>query len=127
MAELSFTEKNKSLVAVLRAGKEIYQQEKQNLFVPEVEVAVTTSSSLTDGLVSCLKASRNTRTCKLNGKCPHENLNERGNRGRPKFLIPKEQLKGLRSLGFCLVSISDILSVSEKNIETEKDRVRFMP
>ena len=56
MAELSFTEKNKSLAAVLRAGKEIYQQEKQNLFVPEVEVAVTTSSSLTDGLVSCLNA-----------------------------------------------------------------------
>ena len=59
MAELSFTEKNESLVAVLRAGKEIYQQENQNLFVPEVEVAVTTSSS---SLMVWLVASRHLET-----------------------------------------------------------------
>ena len=41
-------------------------------------------------------------------------------RGRPKLLTPKEQLEGLRSLGFSWISISKMLGVSEKNYKETK-------
>jgi hypothetical protein len=37
--QIALYEKNEGLIAVLLAGKEIYQQIKRNLFVSEIEIA----------------------------------------------------------------------------------------
>lgn len=51
--------------------------------------------------------------------CPNESL--RQGLGRPKLLIPKEQLEGLRSLGFSWTSISKMLGVSEKTLRRRRE------
>lgn len=47
--------------------------------------------------------------------CPIYN-EQRNEKGRPKFLIPRAQLVGLRSLNFTWKAISEMLGVSEKTI-----------
>lgn len=42
-------------------------------------------------------------------------------RGRPKLVIPKEQLEGLRSLGFSWAAISRMLGVSERTIRRRRE------
>ena len=51
--------------------------------------------------------------------CPSNDSNQR--RGRPRLLIPKEQLEGLRSLGFSWSSVAEMLGVSEKTIRRRRD------
>lgn len=52
--------------------------------------------------------------------CPNvEGVGEVG-RGRPTLLIPKEQLEGLRGLGFSWSAISNMLCVSERTIRRRR-------
>ena len=51
--------------------------------------------------------------------CPNEVLNET-QRGRSRLLIPKEQLEGLRSLGFSWSAIGRMLCVSERTIRRRR-------
>ena len=50
--------------------------------------------------------------------CPTESCT---GKGRPKLVILKEQLEGLRSLGFSWVGIAKMLGVSEKTIRRKRD------
>ncbi len=40
--------------------------------------------------------------------------------GRPRLVIPQEQLEGLRSLGFSWTGIAKMLGVSERTINAEE-------
>ena len=51
--------------------------------------------------------------------CPTESPCE--GKGRPKLIIPQEQLEGLRSLGFSWISISKMLGVSEKTLRRRRE------
>ena len=53
--------------------------------------------------------------------CPYEGSSEERGRGRPKLFIPKEQLVGLRSLGFSWTSIAELLGVSIKTIRRKRE------
>lgn len=44
-----------------------------------------------------------------------------GRQGRPKFVIPCEQLEGLRSLGFLWTAIAGMLGVSEKTVKRRRE------
>ena len=57
-------------------------------------------------------------------QCPYEN-NEDGSRirGRPRFLIPKAQLEGLRSLHFTWNKIAQMLGVSERTIRRRREEL----
>ena len=46
---------------------------------------------------------------------------QREGRGRPKLVIPKEQLEGLRSLGFSWTGISKMLGVSERTVRRRRE------
>ena len=50
--------------------------------------------------------------------CPKENDN--GGIGRPKFLITKEQIDGLRSLHFSWKKIAEMLGVSERTVRRRR-------
>jgi hypothetical protein len=52
--------------------------------------------------------------------CPNEVLDETHLSGRPRLLIPKEQLEGLRSLGFSWSTIGKMLCVSERTIRRRR-------
>lgn len=56
--------------------------------------------------------------------CPYEN-NEEGSRirGRPRFLIPKAQLEGLRSLHFTWNKFSQMLGVSERTTRRRREEL----
>lgn len=51
--------------------------------------------------------------------CPNESL-DTAIQGRPRLLIPQEQLEGLRSLGFSWVTIAKMLGVSERTVRRRK-------
>ena len=54
-------------------------------------------------------------------QCPYEERDETNKgAGRPCFLIPEEQLEGLRSLYFSWTKIAEILGVSEKTIRRRR-------
>ena len=55
----------------------------------------------------------------LQYNCPNNVCSE--GRGRPQLLIPKEQLEGLRSLGFSWKTVATMLGVSEKTIMRRRD------
>ena len=44
-----------------------------------------------------------------------------GGRGRPRLVIPQEQLEGLRSLGFSWTNIAKMLGVSERTIRRRRE------
>ena len=44
-----------------------------------------------------------------------------GGRGRPKLVIPQEQLEGVRSLGFSWTDIAKLLGVSERTIRRRRE------
>ena len=44
-----------------------------------------------------------------------------GGRGRPRLVIPQEQLEGLRSLGFSGTDIAKMLGVSERTIRRRRE------
>ena len=46
---------------------------------------------------------------------------ENGGKGRPKLVIPQEQLEGLRSLGFSWTGIAKMLGVSERTIRRRRE------
>ena len=52
--------------------------------------------------------------------CPNE-PSDTTTQGRPKLLIPQEQLEGLRSLGFSWVAIAKMLGVSERTVRRRKE------
>ena len=128
-------EPNHILLTILYAGKDLYEEIHRNLFVSECEIAerlqndgeqfindfsnwVSTSPKksrddrwrydydiagefqrLTSRLEERFQASEE---CDVHYTCPKSAPE---GRGRPKLLIPKEQLGGLRSLGFSWISI----------------------
>lgn len=54
-------------------------------------------------------------------QCPYEERDETNKgAGRPRFLIPQEQLEGLRSLHFSWTKIAEMLGVSEKTIRRRR-------
>lgn len=55
----------------------------------------------------------------LHYACPNEVVDE-DQSGRPRLLIPKEQLEGLRSLGFSWSTIGKMLCVSERTIRRRR-------
>ena len=54
--------------------------------------------------------------------CPIEE-NVRGRVGRPRFLIPKQQLEGLRSLHFSWQNIALMLGVSERTVRRRRSEL----
>lgn len=52
--------------------------------------------------------------------CPSESQSSAA-QGRPRLLIPQEQLEGLRSLGFSWVAIAKMLGVSERTVRRRKE------
>lgn len=54
------------------------------------------------------------------GNCSCPKMNDNGGIGRPKFLITKEQIDGLRSLHFSWKKIAEMLGVSERTVRRRK-------
>lgn len=59
-------------------------------------------------------------TDELHYMCPNVDGGDEVQRGRPKLLIPKEQLEGLRGLGFSWSAIANMLCVSERTIRRRR-------
>ena len=142
-------EPNGLLLAILHTGKELYREIHRNLFVSEQEIAQRLRNDgeqfVNDLLIACRHLQQNRGI--LNGvydivsefqqiiirleerfivseeeEVHYASPNEAPEgRGRPKLLIPKEQLEGLRSLGFSWMSISKMLGVSEKTIRRRRE------
>ena len=121
------------LLTILYAGKDLYEEIHRNLFVLECEIAERLPNDveqfINDLLIGCRHLQRNreimdgvydivdefqrltsrleerfqaSEECDVHYTCPKSAPE---GRGRPKLLIPKEQLEGLRSLGFPWTSI----------------------
>lgn len=143
-------ERNESLLAILNAGKQLYQEIHQNMFVSESEIAeqlrnrgeqfinrlviafqhLERNRYITDNVINTVvefqrlmsrleQRFQAVEEDELHYTCPNER--ERQGRGRPKLLIPKEQLEGLRSFGFSWISISKMLGVSEKTLRRRRE------
>ena len=142
-------EENESLLAILHVGKELYHEIHRNIFISDSGMAesfrnrgeqfinalitsrhLESNRYITDGVIHTVVVFQRL-ICRLEERfhdfvedglhytCPNEGL--RQERGRPKLLIPKEQLEGLRSLGFSWTSISKMLGVSEKTLRRRRE------
>ena len=151
MAEIAGEENepNDLLLTILYAGKDLYEEIHRNLFVSECEIAERLQNDgeqfINDLLIGCRHLQRNreimdgvydivgefqrlmsrleerfqvSEECDVHYTCPKSAPE---GRGRPKLLIPKEQLEGLRSLGFSWISISQMLGVSEKTLRRRRE------
>ena len=155
MAETSTTieqgnGQNESLLAILHAGKELYQEMHRNIFVSEPEIAERLRNRgeqfISNLIIACRHLEQNRDISdvvyntvaefqrlisrfeerfqtfeenEVHYTCPNEGVQQ--GRGRPRLLIPKEQLEGLRLLGFSWISISKMLGVSEKTVRRRRD------
>ena len=60
-------------------------------------------------------------------RCPNEERDESSvGAGRPRFLIPRDQLQGLRSLHFSWKKIAEMLGVSDKTIRRRRHELGMM-
>ena len=60
-------------------------------------------------------------------RCPYEERDESSvGAGRPSFLIPRDQLQGLRLLHFSWKKIAEMLGVSDKNIRRRRYELGIM-
>ena len=144
-------EENESLLAILHVGKELYHEIHRNIFISDSGMAesfrnrreqfinaliiayrhLESNRYITDGVLIHTVVEFQRLICRLEERfhdfvedglhytCPNEGL--RQERGRPKLLIPKEQLEGLQSMGFSWTSISKMLGVSEKTLRRRRE------
>ena len=144
-------EENESLLAILHVGKELYHEIHRNIFISDIGMAESFRNRGEQFINALIIASRHLESkyrditdgvihtvvefqrliCRLEERfhdfvedglhytCPNEGLRQK--LGRPKLVIPKEQLEGLRSLGFSWTSISKMLGVSEKTLRCRRE------
>lgn len=133
------------ICSYLLLGKDLFNEMNRNIFTSQegyAEVLCSRSTAFVEGLVTisrnpvwpqnildgfCLLINefqrlQNRYEERFDGfsgedsqyVCPNQQRNS--GKGRPKFLIPRSQLVGLRSLNFTWKAISVMLGVSEKTI-----------
>jgi len=136
---------------VVQVGIEIYQEVQRKLFISDSVTAELLRNRCVEFIIALLLSSRhleahqnimqdihlvvvefqklisrfeerfnNFTEDEVHYCCPKEQLHIKG-QGRPKLKIPKEQLEGLRALGFSWVAISKMLGVSEKTVRRRKE------
>ncbi len=136
-----------ALLDILHVGKAIIQEVSRYNFVAEIDIAETLRSRcmyftsalviasrdleieqqiMDDVLLAILEFQKvisdleerfnNFEENQLHFVCP----TNAGSRGRPRLVIPQEQLEGLRSLGFSWTGIAKMLGVSERTIRRRR-------
>ena len=143
-------QENHTLLELLQYGRELYQEIQRKLFTVSSEEAERLINMVEQFIIYLIILSRQllsyhniiigvsntvrefqrlvsrleerfktTNEDELQYVCPSNDGNQK--RGRPKLLIPKEQLEGLRSLGFSWSSVAEMLGVSEKTPRRRRD------
>lgn len=135
---------------ILNVGKEVYGEIQRNMFAAHEEVLEKLRNRCLQFIMALLVASRDfeshqdivadikravvefqTLYNRLDERCstfeereasyacPTVTSNQ--SRGRPSLVIPKEQIEGLRSLGFSWAAMARMLGVSEKTLKRRRE------